>query len=106
MINTPQEDLEVYNKLTEYYDMADDLTTRVEENRDISIKQKQEVLYPIIDEIRLLADSLVESYITHLKDEDNMEKLRKVKENINLVLKKIDQFKNKIYDIYQLNEKK
>lgn len=102
---TPEEDLEVYNKLTEYYDIAEDLSTRLNENQEITLKQKRDILFPIIDEIKELADNLIESYILHLKDEDNMDKLLKVKENINLVLKKIDYFKNKIYDVYKINNK-
>ncbi len=102
---TPEEDLEVYNKLTEYYDIAEDLTTRVNESQEITIKQKRDILFPIIDEIKELADNLIESYILHLKDEDNMDKLLKVKDNINLVLKKIDYFKNKIYEVYKINNK-
>ncbi len=102
---TPEEDLEVYNKLTEYYDIAEDLTTRVNESQEITIKQKRDILFPIIDEIKELADNLIESYILHLKDEDNMDKLLKVKDNINLVLEKIDYFKNKIYEVYKINNK-
>lgn len=104
MTFTPDEDLEVYNKITEYYDIAEDLTTRVNEDEEISLKQKQDVLYPIIDEIKELADKLIDSYIFHLKDKENMEKLLTVKENINLVLAKIDYFKNRIYEIYRVND--
>ncbi len=96
-------DAEVYNKLTEYYDIADSLANSVEENQEITLEQKKEILYPIIDEIKDLANNLIESYIIHLKDKDNVEKLIKVKENINTVLEKIDYFRNKIYEVYRIN---
>ena len=99
------DDVDVYTKLTEYYDLADSLANSVEENQDISLDQKREILYPIIDEIKDMADVLIESYIFHLKDKDNMEKLLKVKENINNILKKIDYFRNKIYDVYKINNR-
>jgi len=101
----PEEDLATYNKLTEYYDIADDLATHLNENQEITLKQKREILFPIIDEIKEMADNLIESYILHLKDEDDIDKLVKVKENINAVLEKIDYFKNKIYEVYRVNNK-
>ncbi len=102
---TPEEDLETYNKITEYYDIAEDLSTRVSESQEITIKQKREILFPIIDEIKDLANNLIESYIIYFKDKDNMDKMLKVKENINIVLEKIDYFKNKIYEVYKTNNK-
>lgn len=100
------EDLETYNSLNNYCDMADDLTEKVSTNKELSIKQKQDILYPIIDEIKDHANKMIEDYITYLKDKQNMEKLLKVKEDINIVLDRIDYFKNKIYEVYELNSKK
>lgn len=100
------EDLETYNSLNNYCDMADDLTEKVSTNKELSIKQKQNILYPIIDEIKDHANKMIEDYIEYLKDKQNMEKLLKVKEDINIVLDRIDYFKNKIYEVYELNSKK
>lgn len=100
------EDLETYNSLNNYCDMADDLTEKVSTNKELSIKQKQDILYPIIDEIKDRANKMIEDYITYLKDKQNMTKLLKVKEDINIVLDRIDYFKNKIYEVYELNSKK
>ncbi len=96
-------DLEIYNKLNGYYDIADGLATEVEESDDISIKQKQEILYPIIDEIRHLADIMIESYVSYLKNKKNLKNLEKVQTNIDNILEKIDCFKNKIYEVYRIN---
>ncbi len=96
-------DADVYNKLTEYYDIADSLANTVEQSQDITIEQKKEILYPIIDEIKELANTLIENYIEHSKDKENLDKLVKVKENLDTILKKIDYFKNKIYEVYKIN---
>ncbi|MDD2840187.1 MAG: hypothetical protein PHY80_03615 [Rickettsiales bacterium] len=100
---TPNRDLEIYDKLNGYYDIVDGLTTEVNESEEINIKQKQEVLYPIIDEIKVLADVMVESYVIYLKDKKNLEQLENVQDNINNILEKIDYFKNKIYEVYRIN---
>lgn len=103
---TPEEDLEIYNDLNNYYDVADDLSEKIAENRELSIKQKQDILYPIIDEIKKYANIMIEDYILYLKDKDNVNKLLLVKENVNKVLENIDFFKSKVYDIYDINNKK
>ena len=99
----PSKDLNVYDKLNGYYDIVDGLTNEVNESDEISIKQKQEILYPAIDEIKELANAMIESYITYIKDKKNLENLEKVQENIDNILEKIDYFKNKIYEIYRIN---
>ena len=99
----PEDDLETYNKLSEYYDIADNLTKEIQTSTELSIQQKQDILFPIIDKIKELADILIESYIQHLKDNQNVEKLLLVRDNIENVLNKIDLFKNKIYNLYMIN---
>jgi hypothetical protein len=102
----PNKDLELYDALNGYYDIADTLDNEVNNDSEISIKQKGGVLYPIIDEIRDLADKMIESYIIYLKDKKDLEKLYTVQNNIDIVLEKIDFFKNKIYEVYRINSKK
>ena len=97
------DDTDVYNKLNEYCNITDSLTDTVDKNQDISLEQKINILYPIVDEIKDLANTLIESYIEYVKDKDNIDKLLFVKENINILLEKIDFFRNKIYDVYKLN---
>lgn len=102
----PNRDVDIYDKLNGYYDIADGLAAEVNESDEISIKQKQEVLYPIIDEIRRLADVMIESYVEYLKNKKNLEKIDKVQANIENILEKIDYFKNKIYEVYRINNLK
>ena len=97
------EDLETYNSLNNYCDMADNLTEKVSTNKELSIKQKQDILYPIIDEMKDCANKMIEDYIIYLKDKDNMQKLLKVKDDIEIVLNMIDYFKNKVYEVYETN---
>ena len=105
LVISPEDDLEVYNKFTEYYDIADDLNKEIEEDDNITLKQKQDVLYPIIDRIKELADELIENYIKHLKDKEDLDKLLLIKENIANILNEIDLFKNKVYELYKINDK-
>ena len=49
---TPEDELETYNELNKYYEIADNLSEKVSESVELSIKQKQDILYPIIDEIK------------------------------------------------------
>lgn len=97
------EDLETYNNLNSYCEMADSLTEKVSNNDEVSIQQKQEILYPIIDEMKDYANKMIEDYIIYLKDKDNMQKLLKVKDDIEIVLNMIDYFKNKVYEVYETN---
>ena len=96
---------ETYNELNKYYEIADNLSEKVSESVELSIKQKQDILYPIIDEIKEYANIMIENYILYLKNKEDTDKLLIVKENINKVLERIDFFKNKVYDIYDSNNK-
>lgn len=102
---TPKEELETYNDLNKYYEIADNLSEKVSESVELSIRQKQDILYPIIDEIKEYANIMIENYILYLKNKEDTSKLLTVKENINKVLERIDFFKNKVYDIYDSNNK-
>ena len=97
------EDLETYNSLNSYCEMADNLIETVSTNNEVSFKQKQEILYPIIDKMKESANKMIEDYIIYLKDKNNMQKLFKVKEDIDIVLNIIDYFKNKVYEVYETN---
>lgn len=102
---TPEDDLNTYNQLNEYSDIADSLTVEVDNSKEISLKQKQDILYPIIDEIRDFATKLIDEYIIYLKDQENMDLLLKLENDIDSVIEKVDFFKNKIYEVYKINNK-
>ena len=65
---TPEDELETYNELNKYYEIADNLSEKVSESVELSIKQKQDILYPIIDEIKEYANIMIENYILYLKN--------------------------------------
>ena len=96
----PEDELDIYNQLSGYCDTAENLTTRISESNEISLKQKNEIFYPMVDELKELSASLIEEYILYLKDKDNTEKLEELRDKIDLIIEKIDIFKNKIYDVY------
>jgi hypothetical protein len=100
-----KEDLNIYNQLNEYRDTADSLTTRVEESDSISEKQKRDIFYPMIDEIKEMSENLIEKYVIYLKDKNNLELLDELREGVDMIIEKIDIFKNKIYEVYRLKEK-
>ena len=104
MTFSPEDDLAVYNKLNEYSDMANDLNEEMTRNEEISIEEKEKIFFPMIDEMKEIAEKMISDYILFLKDKNNRELLNQVQSSIDIILKKIDIFKNKVYEIYKLNK--
>jgi DNA-directed RNA polymerase subunit L len=80
------------------------MATEVEMEDKISFKKKQEVLYPIIDEIKEIADKLIENYILYIKNKDDLRRMESLRDDINTILEKIDIFKEKIYELYEMEK--
>lgn len=104
MTFSPEDDLAVYNKLNEYSDMANDLNEEMTRNKEISIEEKEKIFFPMIDEMKEIAEKMISDYILFLKDKNNRELLNQVQSSIDIILKKIDIFKNKVYEVYKLNK--
>ena len=104
MTFSPEDDLAVYNKLNEYSDMANDLNEEMTRNEEISIEEKEKIFFPMIDEMKEIAEKMISDYILFLKDKSNRELLNQVQSSIDIILKKIDIFKNKVYEVYKLNK--
>ncbi len=104
MTFSPQDDLAVYNKLNEYSDMANDLNEEMTRSEEISIEEKEKIFFPMIDEMKEIAEKMISDYILFLKDKNNRELLNQVQSSIDIILKKIDIFKNKVYEVYKLNK--
>lgn len=104
MTFSPEDDLAVYNKLNEYSDMANDLNEEMTRNEEISIEEKEKIFFPMIDEMKEIAEEMIANYILFLKDKNNRELLNQVQSSIDIILKKIDIFKNKVYEVYKLNK--
>jgi hypothetical protein len=101
-----KKDIEIYKQLLEYENIADSMRLEVDNNFEISLKEKRNILYPLIDEIKEIAIKIVDNYIIYLKNKNNKNILAILTDDISLILKKIDYFKNKIYDLYKLGNKK
>ena len=69
MTFSPEDDLAVYNKLNEYSDMANDLNEEMTRNEEISIEEKEKIFFPMIDEMKEIAEEMIANYILFLKDE-------------------------------------
>ena len=106
MTFSPEDDLAVYNKLNEYSDMANDLNEEMTRNEEISIEEKEKIFFPMIDEMKEIAEKMISDYILFLKDKNNRELLNQVQSSIDIILKKINIFKKKDYKIYKLNKEK
>lgn len=104
MTFSPEDDLAVYNKLNEYSDMANDLNEEMTRSEEISIEEKEKIFFPMIDEMKEIAEKMISDYILFLKDKSNRELLNQVQSSIDIILKKIDIFKNKVYEVYKLNK--
>ena len=84
--------------------MANDLNEEMTRNEEISIEEKEKIFFPMIDEMKEIAEEMIANYILFLKDKNNRELLNQVQSSIDIILKKIDIFKNKVYEVYKLNK--
>ncbi|MDR0423689.1 MAG: hypothetical protein LBH46_03830 [Rickettsiales bacterium] len=101
--NNNNEDKLLYEQLSLYENVADNLKYETAENDNISLEKKQEILYPLIDDVKEMAESMIDDYIVYLKDKTNKKIVNKIQESIKMILRKIDEFENKIYDLYLEN---
>lgn len=99
--DAPSDDLETYTRIAEYSEVAEELENEIINDENISEEQKRKILYPMLDEIKAVANTLMQNYIEHLKDRENLEKLYIIRENIMETIEKIDIFRNKIYELYK-----
>lgn len=90
---------EIYKKITLYYDIAEKLKIEILGLEGLSDQDRFDVLMPIVEEIKKIADTLMEKYIYFLKDSSNSMR----KDIINILdefLEYIAIYKNKLYEIY------
>ncbi|MDR3289746.1 MAG: hypothetical protein LBT02_00480 [Rickettsiales bacterium] len=102
---TPKEDELIYEQISQYQDIAEEMKTEIEDSEDIDLKSKQEILFPMIDEITKFANKLVIEYIKYLKDKKNKENAEILTDDLELMIEKIDIFKDRVCEIYELNNK-
>jgi len=96
-----KDNLRTYNKLSQYCDIGDELVTRLAEDDKITIKQKQDIFYPMIDEIKEMAVKVLEDYVRCSKHDSTAEQWTKIKFDIDTIIEKIDIFKEKIYEFHK-----
>lgn len=96
---------EIYNDITEYRDFADNLSEGLKQDDVVSPKDKEEILFPLIDELKEIGDKLIDQYVMHLKDKKNRQLVEDIKKTLRVILKKIDYCKNKVYELYKIDKK-
>lgn len=90
---------DIYNKITTYYEISDKIKIEILKLEDISDSDKFDVLMPIVDKLKEIADLLMEKYVILLKNKTNSIR----KEIVNILdqfLEYIAIYKNKLYEIY------
>ena len=90
-IISPEDDLEIYNELNNYLNITDNLNEEVSLNKGIDFKEKEEVLYPLINEMKEVAEDMIIKYILYLKDKLNESLLEEVQNDIDFILEKIEE---------------
>ena len=94
-----QEDEDIYKKISLYYDIAERLKNEILQLNDISEEERFEVLMPVVNKIKNMADVLMEKYILFLKNRDNS-----IGDEIVDILDKfldyLSIYKNKLYELY------
>jgi hypothetical protein len=95
------QDEEIYNKITLYYDISENIEREILKLDDIDEQVKFDVLMPIVGVVKNLADKLTEKYILFLKDRENMELKEEIISALDEFLEYVYVYKNKLYDIYK-----
>lgn len=92
-----QEEKDICEKISLYYDIAEKLKYDILQLTDITEEDRFDVLMPIVTKIKKLADLLTEKYINFLN--------KKISENevvglLDEFLEYISIYKTKIYELY------
>ena len=90
---------DIYNKITTYYEISDKIKIEILKLEDISDSDKFDVLMPIVDKLKEIADLLMEKYVILLKDKTNSIR-KEIVSILDQFLEYIAIYKNKLYEIY------
>lgn len=96
MINYEED---IYNKITVYYDVSEKLKTEILTLKDIDDGDRFDILMPIVDKIKEMADILMEKYVILLKNKNNSIRLEII-DILDKFLEYLAIYKNKLYEIY------
>ena len=90
---------DIYNKITTYYDISEKIKIEILKLEDISDSDKFDVLMPIVDKLKEIADLLMEKYVILLKNKTNSIR-KEIVSILDQFLEYIAIYKNKLYEIY------
>lgn len=95
------EEENIYNKITLYYDISEKIKEEILKLDDIDDSTKFDVLMPVVDKIKEIADILMKKYVIFLKDKGNTSLKNEIVNILDEFLEYIYVYKNKLYSIYK-----
>lgn len=90
---------DIYNKITTYYEISEKIKIEILKLTDITDSEKFDILMPIVDKLKEIADLLMEKYVILLKDKTNSIR-KEIVSILDQFLEYIAIYKNKLYEIY------
>ena len=95
---------DIYNKIVMCYDISEKIKVEILKLDGISENDRFDVLMPIVEKIKNIADILMEKYVILLRDKNNSIR-SEIVTILDQFLEYIAIYKNRLYEIYNNNEK-
>ncbi len=95
------EEKNIYEKIILYYDISEKIKNEILKLDDIDESIKFDVLMPVVDRIKITADTLMEKYVVFLKDQSNNILKNEIIAILDKFLDYMYIYKNKLYDVYK-----
>ncbi|GMO63124.1 MAG: hypothetical protein Ta2D_09850 [Rickettsiales bacterium] len=103
---TPEEDLELYESITEYQNVAESMQTEINDDLDIDEKEKEEYLFPMIEKIKKMADKLIVEYVKYIKNKNDKILVENLTTHLEEIIEEIDIFRDEVYNYYRKKSEK
>ncbi|MDR2527322.1 MAG: hypothetical protein LBC92_05615 [Rickettsiales bacterium] len=97
----PEDDLELYQQISKYSDISDDMKIEVEYDKDLTAEEKQNILFPLIGEVKDIADRIIEEYVLYCKNKSDKEVTKKLIDDLEFIIERIDYFNETIEQLYK-----
>ncbi len=94
---------QTYNKVVEYYGMADRLIRSVENSSHRLSSKQFEIVEDLVNCLETCADEITTSYIDFVKNGESEKSSDQIRESFNKISSKVEECKNKILILYHKN---
>lgn len=95
---------QIYNKVVEYYGMADRLIRSVETSSHRLSSQQFEIIEDLVICLENSADDITNKYIEYVKNGEPKEVEDDIRQSLNNIMAKIEESRNRILILYHDNK--